>query len=47
VEIGDEPARSGDDEENNEQAESKRQDTVCVIGPAAEMQKEDEMDVDL
>src|SRR4051794_11242893 len=34
VQIGNNPARPGDNEEDNEQAESEGQDIVRVIGPA-------------
>ena len=47
VEVGDDPDRAGDDEKNDQQTESERHNIVRVIGPGAEMQKEDEMDADL
>ena len=47
VEIGDDPNRAGDDEKDDQHAEGKGQNIVRVIGPAAQMQKEDEVDADL
>jgi malate dehydrogenase (oxaloacetate-decarboxylating)(NADP+) len=47
VEIGDDPDRAGDDEKDDQHAKGEGQNIVCAVGPAAQMQKEDEMDADL
>jgi hypothetical protein len=47
VEIGDDPDRAGDDEKDDQHAKREGQNIVCAVGPAAQMQKEDEMDADL
>jgi hypothetical protein len=47
VEVGHDPDRAGDDEKDDQQTEGKGQNIVRVIRPAAQMQKEDEVDADL
>src|SRR5262249_32251819 len=47
VEIGDDPDRAGDDEKDDQHAKGESQNIVCAVRPAAQMQKEDEMDADL
>src|SRR5215471_20743433 len=47
VEIGDDPDRAGDDEKDDQHAEGESQNIVCAVGPAAQMQEEDEVDADL
>ena len=47
IEISDDPDRTGDDEKDDQHAKRKRQNIIRAVGPAAQMQKEDEMDADL
>jgi hypothetical protein len=47
VEIGDDPDRTGDDEKDDQHAKGESQNIIRAVGPAAQMQKEDEMDADL
>src|SRR6266550_2510008 len=47
VEIGDDPDGAGDDEKDDLHAEGEGQNIVRAVGPAAQMQKEDEADADL
>jgi hypothetical protein len=39
VEVGGDPIRAGDDQEDNQHAERQGEDIVGVVRPAAEMQK--------
>jgi hypothetical protein len=47
LEIGDDPDRAGDDEKDDQHAKGESQNIIRAVGPAAQMQKEDEMDADL
>src|SRR5262245_52357430 len=47
VEVGNDPDRAGDDEKDDQHTKGESQNVVCAVGPAAQMQKEDEMDADL
>ncbi len=47
IEIGDDPQRAGDDEKYDQHAKGERQNIVRAVGPAAQMQEEDEVDADL
>ena len=47
VEVGDDPDRTGDDEKDDQHAKGESQNIIRAVGPAAQMQKEDEMDADL
>ena len=47
VEIAHDPDGAGDDEKNDQHAEREGQDIVRAVGPAAQMQKEHEVDADL
>ena len=47
VEIGDDPDRAGDDEKDDQYAEGEGENIVGAVGPAAQMQEQDEVNADL
>ena len=47
IQIPDDPDRARDDDKDDPQAVDERDKIVRVVGPAAQMQKEDEVDANL
>ena len=47
VEVSDDPDRTGDDEKDDQHAKGESQNIIRAVGPAAQMQKEDEVNADL
>ena len=47
IEIGNDPHRAGDDEKDDQHAKGEGENIIRAVGPAAQMQEEDEVDADL